>query len=423
MNKSQHFKLIVIGGGSAGIFAAWSAASHGLKTLLIEKNKDLGRKLLISGSGKCNITHTGSVEDLLRGFPKREANFLKHSFYRFSNFDVLKLLYLYGMKTYTREDGKIFPVTNKSSDVLNVFKKILADYEVKVLLNTNVQEIKSESDYKFIIKTNDNYFESEFIIIATGGLSYPHTGSTGDGYLFAKKLGHTIVDTKAALAPIDVSPRFPNTWKGIAIRNGSLSCYLNNKKLIEENGDVLFTHRGLSGPAILELSRYAAEYFVKGDLYLYYDLFPSKLYEEVDDELKNNFYRNPNMKIENELKIYLPNRIIWYFLSKAGVDEKKRCNQINKNERKRIVELLKRLPLGKIEFIDLKRGEVTAGGVSLSEIYPKTMESKKIKGLYFCGEVLDIAGRIGGYNLQAAYSTGYVAGESVANQVKSRLLK
>lgn len=423
MNHFKHHKIIVIGGGAAGIIAAWRAASLSVDTLLIEKNDKLGRKLLISGSGKCNITHSGTVEELLQNFPKNEANFLKYSFYRFSNIDIIKLMNLSGLETYTRNDGKIFPVTESARDVLNVLEKLLKNNNVKILFNSPVKSVQVQADYSFKVILKNDIFECHCMIIATGGVSYPHTGSTGDGYIFAQQLGHTIIDIKPALAPIEVSPKFPDTWKGVALRNGILKCYLKNKIIGKESGDILFTHRGLSGPGILEISRYAAEYIHQGDLYLFYDLFPSKTFETIDYELRKNFLENSNMKIENAIKRYLPDRIIKYFLNEIGIEDSKRCNQISKKERRKIVELIKQLPLGKIENIDIKKGEVTAGGVSLKEINSKTMESRKIKGLYFCGEVLDLAGRIGGYNLQAAYSTGYVAGESAANVIKSRLLR
>lgn len=423
MNNFKHSEVIVIGGGAAGIIAAWRAASLGVDTLLIEKNNTLGRKLLISGSGKCNITHSGTVEELLKGFPKNEANFLKYSFYRFSNLDILNLLNSYGLKTFVREDGKVFPVSQRARDGLNVFMKLLRENNVKILLNSTVIDLQMHRDYFFKVITGSNQIESKCIIIATGGVSYPHTGSTGDGYLFAQKLGHNIIEIKPALAPVEVFPEFPEVWKGIALRNGLLKCYLDGNKLIEESGDVLFTHRGLSGPAILEISRYAAENIKKGNLYLYYDLFPFKSAEEFDIELTENFVNNSNKEVENVLKIYLPNRIIKHFLNRVGIEESKRCNQVSKQERKKILDLIKNMPLGKIVSIDIKSGEVTAGGVSLKEVNSRTMESKKIKGIYFCGEVLDIAGRIGGYNLQAAYSTGYVAGENAAEIIKSRLMR
>lgn len=423
MNNFKHSEVIVIGGGAAGIIAAWRAASLGVDTLLIEKNNTLGRKLLISGSGKCNITHSGTVEELLKGFPKNEANFLKYSFYRFSNSDILNLLNSYGLKTFVREDGKVFPVSQRARDGLNVFMKLLRENNVKILLNSTVIDLQMHRDYFFKVITGSNQIESKCIIIATGGVSYPHTGSTGDGYLFAQKLGHNIIEIKPALAPVEVFPEFPEVWKGIALRNGLLKCYLDGNKLIEESGDVLFTHRGLSGPAILEISRYAAENIKKGNLYLYYDLFPFKSAEEFDIELTENFVNNSNKEVENVLKIYLPNRIIKHFLNRVGIEESKRCNQVSKQERKKILDLIKNMPLGKIVSIDIKSGEVTAGGVSLKEVNSRTMESKKIKGIYFCGEVLDIAGRIGGYNLQAAYSTGYVAGENAAEIIKSRLMR
>lgn len=415
-------KVVVIGGGAAGMIAAWRSASLGAPTLLVEKNNKLGIKVLISGGGKCNITHSGDVSDILSGFRKNEANFLKPSFYKFSNADIINLLEERGIKTFTREDGKVFPVSKSAKDVVEALKTSILDSGVELHLNSNVEDILTENGAVNGVKVNGKIIPSSSIILATGGLSYPKTGSTGDGYIWAVRLGHTIVPLIASLAPMKIEPKPPTDWSGVAFRDCILSCITDGKKKAEWRGDFLFTHDGISGPTVLEISRDVAEIFPKNEVTLAVDIHPEKSFELLDELVRQMVATNPGREIKTIVKNFLPNRIVEYVLNKNGIDAEMRCSNLSRTHRIKILNILKDWKLGKVTEVDITKGEITAGGVLLKEVDSRTMQSRKIKGLYLCGEVLDIAGRIGGYNLQAAYSTGYVAGESAAleNKKKSR---
>jgi hypothetical protein len=420
MNSENN--VLVIGGGAAGMIAAWRSASLGAPTLLLEKNNKLGIKVLISGGGRCNITHSGDVSDLLSGFRKNEANFLKPSFYKFSNADIINLLEEHGIKTLTREDGKIFPVSKSAKDVVDALKTSILDAGVEIRLNSEVDDILTENGTVTGVKVDETIIPSSQIILATGGLSYPKTGSTGDGYNWAERLGHTIVPLIASLAPMKIEPKPPTDWSGLAFRDCILSCSSNGKKKAEWRGDFLFTHDGISGPTVLEISRNVAEIFPQNEVTLAVDIHPEKSFEQLDELVRKMVAANPGREIKTIVKNLLPNRIVEYVLNNNGINAETRCSNLSRADRIKILNILKDWKLGKVTEVDIAKGEVTAGGVLLKEVDSRTMQSRKIKGLYLCGEVLDIAGRIGGYNLQAAYSTGYIAGESAAleNKKKSR---
>lgn len=416
--RDKENPIVVIGGGASGMIAAWRAASLGAPTLLLEKNKKLGIKILISGGGKCNITHDGSIEDLLKSFQKNEAIFLKHSFYKFSNRSIIKLLEERGVETYTRDDGKIFPKSHNASDVVSALEWYLKDAGVEIRTNYSVQEILFEKNSVIGVRLNNEIIYSSNVILATGGMSYPQTGTTGDGYRFLEKTGHTIVPLRPALAPIKIVNKFPDGWSGVAIRDAELICLVNNRKTHSERGDFLFTHEGISGPAVLELSKYAAIALSNSRVELILDTQPDK--DELDTEIQQLISLHPNKKVGNIAGLYLPNRIVNHFLSSVNIDTEKECRKLMREERKRLVKLIKEMFIGTIASIDITKGEVTAGGISLKEVDPKTMQSRLVRGLFISGEVLDIAGRIGGYNLQAAYSTGFTAGENAAINYKSQ---
>lgn len=402
------------------MIAAWRAASLGVPTLLIEKNKKLGIKILISGGGKCNITHDGNIEDLLKSFQKNEALFLKPSVYKFNNRSILKLLEERGVETYTRDDGKIFPKSNDASDVIAALEWYLRNAGVEIRTDCSVQEIIFENNCVTGVKLNNEIIYSSNVILATGGVSYPQTGTTGDGFRFIEKTGHTIVPLRPALAPIKLSNKFPYGWGGVAIRDAELICLVNNRKTHSERGDFLFTHEGISGPTVLELSKYAAMELANNKVELILDTQPDKDATMLDSEIQQLIGLHPNKQIGNIAGLFLPNRLVNHFLNSINIDPEKECRKLIKEERKQLVKLIKEMFIGTIDTIDITKGEVSAGGISLKEVDPKTMQSRLVKGLYFCGEVLDIAGRIGGYNLQAAYSTGFTAGESAAINYKSQ---
>jgi hypothetical protein len=414
--------VLVIGGGAAGIIAAWRAASLGAKVILIERNKRLGIKLLISGGGKCNITHAGTMEEVRHAFVQREARFLKPTFYKFSNDDIVSMIEERGVKTYARPNGRVFPVSGNADDVVAALVWYLFATGVEVKLNARVEKILSVNGSVSGVRVaggrrlpeSAEEGDGHLVILATGGASYPKTGTTGDGFEWAKALGHTIVPVRPALAPIGVAPTLPDEWRGVAIRDGCLMVFADGKKVDECRDDILFSHEGITGPAALEVSRSAAECAERQTVELRFDFIPTKDFEQLDAELNRAVLAQRDKMIGTILDAWLPNRIVSALLNAAGVSGEKRGHVLAKDERRRIVGILKSWRLGDVDRIDLARGEVTAGGVSLDEVDPQTMRSRKVKGLYICGEVLDIAGPVGGYNLQAALSTGYVAGETAA---------
>ena len=406
--------IVIIGGGGAGIIAAWRAAARGCPVLLLERNVRLGTKILISGGGKCNVTHEGTIGELLSAFLAPEGRFLKPAFYRFSNGDIQELLAAGGIMLAARLDGRVFPVNGIAKDVMKAFSSLLAEHRVITRFHQRVEEILADPDGVCGVRICQTVIPTRQVVLATGGASYPQTGTTGDGFVMARILGHTIVPVRAALAPIQVSPPFPRNWRGVAIRGGSLSALHNGRQIAKWEGDVLFTHEGLSGPATLEVSRAVAAAAESAAVNLFLDFFPGKPTAVIDEELQSMIRTQGGRMVATLLEPWLPNRIIEGMLQSVDVEPTTRGHALTREGRAAIVGLLKKWPLGKVASVALERGEVTAGGVALDEVHPHTMRSRRVKGLYLCGEVLDIAGPVGGYNLQAAFSTGFVAGDTAA---------
>lgn len=403
--------IIVIGGGAAGIIAAWRAASLGAGVVLLERNAKLGIKLLISGGGKCNITHSGSIQELCDAFLPREGRFLKPSFHRFSNEDVVKLIEGQGVKTYARPNGRVFPVSGNADDVVDALRSSLRDARAEVRLHARVEGIVAENSRVIGVRVNGKNISSSHVVLSTGGASYPKTGTTGDGFGWAQTLGLEIVPIRPALAPIGIQPPLPKEWRGIALRGGMLMVFRDGKKAFEWQDDILFSHEGISGPAALEVSRVTAVEAELGRVELRFDFFPAKDFVQLDEELNLRVLSQRDRMIATILEGWLPNRLVPTLLQSVAIDPAKRGHVLTREERKRVVHLLKSWKLGDVSQINIERGEVTAGGVALGEVDPQTMRARKISGLYVCGEVLDIAGPVGGYNLQAAFSTGFVAGD------------
>lgn len=402
--------ILVIGAGAAGLIAAWRTAALGAPVVLLERNRKPGIKLLISGGGKCNITHDGSMEDLRRAFRPAEARFLRPAFHRCSNSTILELLAAEHVPTYTRADGRVFPVSNNADDVVTALLRHPVRAGAALRLNTRVMEILTAESGVTGVRTDAETIPAAGVVIATGGMSYPKTGTTGDGYRWARELGHSIVPPAPALAPIGVEPGLPADWRGVALREGVLALYAAGKKTHEWQGDILFTHEGVSGPAALELSGPAAA--AEPGAELRFDFFPGEEFTALDERLRVLVEGNRGKMIATVLESILPNRIIPDLLQGIGVAAETRCAVLTREERRLITGLLKSWRIGRVGRISVERGEVTAGGVALAEVDPQTMRSRKVQGLYWCGEVLDIAGPVGGYNLQAAFSTGFVAGET-----------
>jgi predicted Rossmann fold flavoprotein len=411
-------EVIVIGGGGGGLIAAWRASSLGAKVLLLERNPRLGTKILISGGGKCNITHDALPEELLKAFRVREGRFLRNAMHRFGSADMIQLLRDAGLETATRDNGRVFPAYGSARDVMAVLERLVREGGTDVRTGVRVTGLTSEEGRITGVDAGDAHFAASAVILATGGVSYPKTGTTGDGYRWMESLGHTIVPLRPALAPIAVVPRLPAEWRGIAVRGGRLMVYAGDTRRASWDGDILFSHEGVTGPAALEVSHAAAVAREEGEATLRLGILPEKDFAEVDAMLADLVTQNRAREIQTVLGMFLPHRIVPGLLRSVGIEPSTRGYVLPRDDRRTVSRLLTEWTLGRIAGVSIDRGEVTAGGVSLDEVEPRTMASRKVRGLFLCGEVLDVAGPVGGYNLQAAFSTGYVAGESAAASVR-----
>jgi predicted Rossmann fold flavoprotein len=414
--------IAIVGGGAGGIFAAL-AASHAAREYkmatevrLFERNPRLGIKILISGGGKCNITHAGPVEEILReGFPRKiEQRFLKHAMYRYTNEDVIALLERHKVSVHARENGRVFPDSGRAEDVMNAFESELREQDVIVHTNSRIESVTIAEDNRWNIVSNDEQLLADALILATGGTSYSKTGTTGDGIGYARELGHTIVQIRAALAPIYLKEVPFQSLVGISLRDIEISVTRKGKTLASRRGDVLITHRGLSGPAILGLSNATAMLMEDGSVSIEANII-GKHEDGARAMLIAEQQSNTNQQVKTFLESLFPNRFVPFVMDEAEVPTDRKWHELTREERMRLAFTLVHYPFGEISDIPLERGEVTSGGVALDEVETKTMMSRIHPGLFFAGEMLDVAGEIGGYNLQAAYSTGWVAGESVVD--------
>lgn len=412
--------VIVVGGGAAGIIAAWRAASCGAKVVLLEKTVRVGTKILISGGGKCNITHAGTVNDVLKGFRPNEARFIRPACYRFRNDQVVEMLTDRGLEVYTRPDGRIFPVNQTAKDVVRILQEYLEEVNVDVRLEHVVKGIDL-SEGRLIVRYatpegQEASLAAKSVIVCVGGSSYPNSGTTGDGWQWARALGHTIVKVRAALAPVylKLEPDVATDRAGVALRDCVLKARFGGKELMRWQGDLLFTHHGVSGPTVLGISREVAEKTPEGPVTLEVDLLPTQSFEEVSADILGVTTQHPKRLIASYVDGITPSRLVDAVLDAALVSRDVTGYKLDKKSRNRLVSVLKGWQLGVVRTVPLEKGEVVAGGISLDEVDPQTLASNKVPGLFFCGEVLDIAGAVGGYNLQAAFATGYVAGETAA---------
>lgn len=399
-------KIAVIGGGPSGMVAAGFASSRHKNVKLFEKNNKLGKKLFITGKGRCNITNNTDIENFLDNVTTNK-DFLYSALYSFTNTDILSLLSNYNLKTKVERGGRVFPVSNKSSDVIKAFEKFLTEKDVNIILNKEVNKIIYKNGF-FVLEFKDGSNESfDKIIIATGGKSYPVTGSTGDGYRFARYLGHSIIDLKPALVPCEVQDNWVKDIQGLTLKNISISAFIDNKKVYENFGEMLFTHFGITGPIVLTMSNIINKYIEqKRKINFFIDLKPALSLEKLDNRILRDFEKYNNKQVKNGLKDLLPQNLIPIVLKLSGIAEEKSINQITKEERNRLTKTIKNIELNFLKFRPLDEAIVTSGGVSTLEIDPSTMESKLIPGLFFAGEVIDVEALTGGYNLQIAYSTG-----------------
>ncbi len=402
-------RIGVIGAGPAGIMAAGIAASRGLDVVLIEKNERIGKKLFITGKGRCNITNAAPIEDFFDNIITNK-NFLYSSLYSFTNEDIIDLLSNYGLKTKIERGNRVFPESDKSSDVIKSFTKFLEEKKVDIWLNSKVDKIIYKNGaFSIYIGEKENIFDK--IIISTGGKSYPATGSSGDGYIFAKRMGHTIVDLNPSLVPIEINADWIKDLQGLSLRNVTLKVF-NGKKLIhDEFGEMVFTHYGISGPIVLSASNYLHKKYE--NIRLSIDLKPALDNEKLDNRIIRDFEKYSNKQLKNALNDLIPQKLIPWIIKYSSIDPEKVVNQITKEERTRLISTIKNFDMEFKGFRPIEEAIVTSGGISVSEINPSTMESKLIPNLFFAGEIIDVDALTGGYNLQIAYSTGYLAGMNV----------
>ena len=409
-------KVIVIGGGAAGLLAGIAAAQNGAQATIIEKMRRPGKKMLITGKGRCNITNNCDLQEIIKNIPGN-GRFLNSALRRFTNQDIVQLLEDNGLPTKVERGGRVFPVSDKAVDVVDTLVKIFKDYGGRLLLDTKVKSIAAEfGKIKGVVTEDGQRFDEDAVILAAGGSSYPGTGSDGSGVKLAKAVGHSIVPLKPCLVPLESDSPYIPDLQGLSLRNIEGTVYADGKKIGAEFGEMLFTHFGVSGPIILSLSKCVAEAIAAGaqDIELHIDLKPALDKDKLDARLQRDFVQYSRKQMANGMKDLLPQRLIAPVLDEAFIDEEKFVNQLSRAERQRLVDVLKAFVVPITGTRPLAEAIVTAGGVSLKEIDPKTMESKLIKGLFIAGEVMDIDGYTGGYNLQAAFSTGYAAGTFAA---------
>jgi len=410
------YDVAVVGGGPAGIMAAIRAAELKKDVVLIERNDSLGKKLLITGSGRCNITNTADTTEFIKKFGKK-GSFLRSAFKSFSNMDVMEFFKSKGLDLKVEDGGRVFPVTDDAGSVLNLLKACLKESGVSVLYNYRLSRIDLQGngdETSFKLNFENSSFMASRVVLATGGASYPVTGSTGDGFRMASELGHTIVPLKPGSVSLKTLEKWIWDLQGTALEDVSLTFKKDKKKVASGEGDVIFTHFGVSGPVILDLSNKVVSALEDGEVKLLMDLKPELGMESLEAELLREFEKHGKTYLKNYLKFLLPNRLIPVFLELAGVDPNKTLNQISKKERNSLVNILKSMPVTITGHLPLEKAMVTCGGVSKKEINPQTMESNIRRGIYFAGEIIDLCAPTGGYNLQEAFSTGYLAGESAA---------
>ncbi|KAB1439426.1 NAD(P)/FAD-dependent oxidoreductase [Candidatus Galacturonibacter soehngenii] len=406
-------KVLIVGAGAAGMFAAIYAARNHNEVILFDGNEKLGKKLFITGKGRCNITNACDM-DTLFDHVISNRKFLYSAFYGYNNYDVIDFFEELGVKTKIERGNRVFPVSDHSSDVINALGKELQKNGVIVNLKTKVKNIIiEEGQAKGLCLDNGKKVYGEHVIIATGGLSYPTTGSTGDGYDFAKKAGHTITRLTPSLVPFKVKENFVKELQGLSLKNVKASILDGKKQLYSDFGEMLFTHFGVSGPLMLSASSFAADKIKKNSLKLIIDLKPALSEEQLDMRLVREFENYKNKQFKNAVTSLFPSKLIPIMIDLSGIHPDKKVNEITKEERLSFVSLIKNLELTLIGLCDYNQAIITKGGVSVKEINPSTMESKLVKQLYFIGEVLDLDALTGGFNLQIAWSSAYAAGSSI----------
>ena len=402
-------KVIVVGGGAAGMMACHAASLCGHQVTLLEKNEKLGKKIYITGKGRCNLTNASDMEVIFANVMSNKK-FLYSAFYTFDNNQVIDLFETNGMATKTERGNRVFPVSDHSSDVIATMARILKNDGVDVKLNTTVDRLIIKDNKACGVVVNKKEIYADNVIVCTGGLSYPSTGSTGDGYRFAETTGHTVVECTPALVPFNIMEEWVKALQGLSLKNTAITIYDKDKKLYSDFGEMLFTHFGVSGPMILSASGNIKADKFKNPLKLIIDLKPAMSEEQLDKRILRDFDENKNKQFRNSINKLLPSKLVPIIIELSGIDPDKKVNEISKEERLGFVHLLKNLTMTINGLRGWNEAIITKGGICVKNINPSTMESKLVSNLFFAGEVLDLDAMTGGYNLQIAWSTGYLAG-------------
>lgn len=410
--------VIVVGGGAAGMFAAIAAAKNGHQVTLYEKNEKLGKKIFITGKGRCNITNAADMEELFDAVVTN-SKFLYSSFYGYTNQNVIDFFEDAGVPVKIERGNRVFPISDHSSDVIRALEREMKKVGVKVCLNTEVKSVEAEKDkFNKVVLKDTTTQTADACIVATGGLSYRSTGSTGDGFRFAENVGHKVTQCFPSLVPMETKEPWICELQGLSLRNVEAKILDGKKELYKDFGEMLFTHFGVSGPLIISASSYVGKKFMdkngqKKELTLEIDLKPALTEEQLDQRVLRDFEENHNRQFKNAITKLFPTKLIPVMLELGGIDSEKKVNSIEKEERKQFVHLIKHFRMTLTGLRDYPEAIITKGGVNVKEIDPGTMESKLVKGLYFAGEVLDLDALTGGFNLQIAWSTGYAAGNAI----------
>ena len=403
-------KIAVAGGGAAGMIAAVFAARNGNEVSLYEKNEKLGKKLFITGKGRCNLTNTAEMEDMFNAVVSN-PKFLYSSFYSFTNDQTIAFFEELGVKTKTERGGRVFPASDHSSDVIHGLERELNRLGVRIEMNTEVKEILTENGkVQGLMLASGKKVEADAVIVAAGGLSYPSTGSTGDGYRMARSCGHKVTRLFPALVPMEVKEWYAKELMGLSLRNIEITITDGTKKLYQDFGEMLFTHYGVSGPVILSASSIVGSRLAEKELTLHIDLKPALAKEQLDKRVLREFDANHNRQFKNASAGLFPAKLRPVIVELSGIPEEKKVNEITREERKKFTDLIKDFSMTLTGLRSYNEAIITKGGVSVKEIDPGTMESKLVKGLFFAGEVLDLDAVTGGFNLQIAWSTGFLAG-------------
>lgn len=410
--------VIVVGGGAAGMFAAIAAAKNGHQVTLYEKNEKLGKKIFITGKGRCNITNAADMEELFDAVVTN-SKFLYSSFYGYTNQNVIDFFEDAGVPVKIERGNRVFPISDHSSDVIRALEREMKKVGVKVCLNTEVKSVEAEKGkFDKVVLKDTTTQTADACIVATGGLSYRSTGSTGDGFRFAENVGHKVTQCFPSLVPMETKEPWICELQGLSLRNVEAKILDGKKELYKDFGEMLFTHFGVSGPLIISASSYVGKKFMdkngqKKELTLEIDLKPALTEEQLDQRVLRDFEENHNRQFKNAITKLFPTKLIPVMLELGGIDPEKKVNSIEKEERKQFVYLIKHFRMTITGLRDYPEAIITKGGVNVKEIDPGTMESKLVKGLYFAGEVLDLDALTGGFNLQIAWSTGYAAGNAI----------